>query len=324
MKFKLNGWIFVIFSIIFANFFNPALAMESVADTQGTTLSIPVAMATDNNYFEPTVVSIVSASENANPDTKLRFYIMVTDDFSKENKTIMQKLNEKLSNCEIKIIEMSDTFSNFEKGRWGTAMYYRLKLGSVLKNESKCIYLDSDILVLKDLGEMYRWDIGDNYVAGTPDGFRLCESYASELGIKDMSQYICSGSLLWNLEKVREDNIEEKFEEYLKNISEEGKGLIFPDQDIINIVCYGKIIDMPFKYGAIVGFMYCPKYEKDPYLYRLLEKSNWEDGIKNTVVLHFVGKKPWNSRRVKFSNLWRKYYSDLDRIISKNKVTLNY
>lgn len=313
MKLKLNRWIFIIFSIIIANFLNPALAIGNISDSQNSILSIPIAMATDNNYFEPTLVSIVSASENANTDTKLRFYIMVTNDFSEENKIKIQKLNEKLPNCEIRIIEMSDTFSDFEKGRWGTAMYYRLKLGSVLKNESKCIYLDSDTLVLKDLGEMYRWNIGDNYVAGTPDGFRLCESYAPDLGIADMSQYICSGSLLWNLDKVREDNTEEKFEEYLKNISEEGRRLIFPDQDVINAVCYGKIIDMPFKYGAIVGFMYCPKYEKDPYLYRLIEKSSWEDGMKNTVVLHFVGKKPWNSCRVKFANLWHKYYSDLEK-----------
>lgn len=283
--------------------------------TNGSTY-IPVAMATDNNYVEPTLVSIVSASKNANPDTKLRFYIMVTDDFSKENKTIMQGLNEKLPNCEIKIIEMFNTFSAFEKGRWGTAMYYRLKLASTLTNESKCIYLDGDTLVLGDLSDMYNFDLGENYVAGVPDGYRLFDDYASELGIANMSQYICSGSLLWNLDEIRKDNIEEKFEQFLEKSLVEDKRLFFPDQDTINAVCFGKIIDMPFKYGAIVGFMYCPKYEKDPYLFRLIDKSDWEDSVKNTVVLHFVGKKPWVSRKIKFNGLWHKYHSDLDRIIS--------
>lgn len=311
MKIKSKVRFFAILATIMATLFN--FAVGSSASSQKTNIPIPVAMATDNNYVVPTLVSITSASENANPGTKLRFYIMVTSDFSEENKAKVQKLDEKLSNCEIRIIEMSDTFNDFEKGCWGPAMYYRLKLGSALKDESKCIYLDSDTLVLKDLTDMYNLDIGDNYVAGTPDGFRLCKDHASELGIKNMSQYICSGSLLWNLDKVREDNIEEKFEQFLKKVAEEGKRLIFPDQDVINAVCYGKIMDMPFKYGAIVGFMYCPIYEKDPYLYRLLEKSSWEDGMKNTVVLHFVGKKPWDSRRVKFCNLWYKYYSDLEK-----------
>lgn len=283
-------------------------------DDESPTVSIPIAMATDNNYLVPTLVSIVSASENADPATTLRFYIMVTSDFSEENKSKVQKLNENLANCEITIVDMGDAFKEFEKSNWGTAMYYRLKVGSVLKDEDRCIYLDSDTLVLKDLTEMYNLDIGDNYVAGTPDGFRLCKDHASELEIADMSQYICSGSLLWNLDKLRTDNIEEKFEQFLKRASEKGKKLIFPDQDAINAICYGKIMDMPFRYGAIIGFMYCAKYEKDPYLYKLIDQDNWEDGIKNTVVLHFVGKKPWNFRRVKFGEQWQKYYSDLENV----------
>ncbi len=314
MKRNLKSHILIVFSIIIMILFNTAVEIR--ANNEAAAISIPVAMATDNNYLVPTLVSIVSASENADPTTTLRFYIMVTSDFSEENKSKVQKLNEKLSNCEITIVDMGDAFKEFEKGNWGTAMYYRLNVGSVLKDERKCIYLDSDTLVLKDLTEMYNLDIGDNYIAGTPDGFRLCKDHAGELEIADMSQYICSGSLLWNLDKVRTDNIEEKFEQFLKKSSEKGKKLIFPDQDAINAVCYGKIMDMPFKYGAIIGFMYCPKYEKDPYLYRLIDKDSWEDGMKNTVVFHFVGKKPWNSRRVKFCEQWQKYYSDSEKILN--------
>ncbi len=315
MKRNLKIRFFAVFTVVIVVLFN--LTPQVIAnDDKGPTVSIPVAMATDNNYVVPTLVSIVSASENADPATTLRFYIMVTNDFSEENKSKVQKLNEKLSNCEITIVDMGDAFKEFEKGNWGTAMYYRLKVGSVLKDEDRCIYLDSDTLVLKDLAEMYNLDIGDNYVAGTPDGFRLCKDHANELEIADMSQYICSGSLLWNLAKIREDDVEEKFEQFLKKATEENKRLIFPDQDAINAVCYGKIMDLPFRYGAIIGFMYCPKYEKDPYLYRLIDKDNWEDGMKNTVVLHFVGKKPWDSRRVKFVDQWQKYYSDSEKILN--------
>ena len=100
------------------------------------------------------------------------------------------------------------------------------------------------------------------------------KDYAKDLRITDMSQYICSGSLLWNLDKVRSDHIEEKLEQFFKNSETKNKRLIFPDQDAINAVCYGKIMDMPFRYGAIIGFTYCSEYEKDPYLYRLLGEDN--------------------------------------------------
>ncbi len=314
MKRNLKKRFVIIFAAIMILLANVFLRADANREEKKEISSIPIAMATDNNYVTPTLVSIVSASENASPNTKLRFYIMVTNDFSEENKVKMQKLDEKLENSVITLINMGDAFKEFEKSFWGTAMYYRLKIGSMLKDESKCIYLDSDTLVLKDLTEMFNLDIGENYVAGVLDGYRQCEEHASELEISDMSQYICSGSLVWNLNKVREDIIEEKFEQFLKKATRENKSLIFPDQDAINAVCYRKIMDMPFKYGAIVGLMYCLKYDKDPYLYKLIDRDNWEDGVKNPVVLHFVGKKPWNSHKVKFSDLWEKYYSNLEKM----------
>lgn len=45
--------------------------------------------------------------------------------------------------------------------------YYRLLIGELLPNEiNKCIYLDSDICVCKDLSELFNIDIKDNYLAG--------------------------------------------------------------------------------------------------------------------------------------------------------------
>ena len=104
MKRNLKSHILIVFSIIIMILFNTAVEIR--ANNEAAAISIPVAMATDNNYLVPTLVSIVSASENADPTTTLRFYIMVTSDFSEENKSKVQKLNEKLSNCEITIVDM--------------------------------------------------------------------------------------------------------------------------------------------------------------------------------------------------------------------------
>ncbi len=114
MKRNLKIQFFVVFMAVIVALFN--LTPQVIAnDDKGSTASIPIAMATDNNYVVPTLVSIVSASENANPATMLRFYIMVTSDFSEENKSKVQKLNEDLANCEITLIDMGDAFKDFEK-----------------------------------------------------------------------------------------------------------------------------------------------------------------------------------------------------------------
>ena len=48
--------------------------------------------------------------------------------------------------------------------------YYRLIVADLLPNNwSKCIYLDLDICVCKDLTELFNIDIKDNYIAGVVD-----------------------------------------------------------------------------------------------------------------------------------------------------------
>lgn len=276
--------------------------------SEDKTYEIPIAMATDDNYVMPTLVSITSALKNSNKNTFLNFYILIPGDLSLENKNKFQKLSKNFKNCNITLIDMGEEYANSYKGIWGKAMYYRLALPNLLKNEKKCIYLDSDTLVLKDLQEFYNLNIDEYYLAGVPDGYRLKEEYAKRIGIKDMTNYICSGVLLWNLEKCRQDNIVEKFNEFISQKVDKENVCRFPDQDTINAVCYGKIYDLPFKFGAIVGFLRPNNYKEKPFVYELLSEDNWLDAKNNAVILHFVSIKPWNSSRVKYYHLWKAYF----------------
>jgi len=301
-------------SVVLCIYLFSGASLGTCCAANSETHEIPVAMATDDNYAMPTLVSMISALKNSDKNTFLKFYVLVPNEFSKDNKEKFQKLSKIFKNCSITLITMFEEYTNSYKGRWGKAMFYRLKLPDLLKNEKKCIYLDSDTLVLKDLQEFYNLNIDNYYLAGVPDGYRLKEDYAKEIGIKDMKSYICSGVLLWNLEKCRKDNIVEKFDEFIAQKVDKEKVCRFPDQDTINAVCYGKIYEMPFKFGAIVGFL-CPKnYSDISYVNQILSEDNWLDAKNNTVVLHFVGIKPWKSLRVKFYHLWKsyfKYYNDL-------------
>ena len=276
-------------------------------------------MATDNNYIDITLVSIVSALENANNDTQIKFYIMVTDDFSESNKRKVQKITDTFKNCNIELINMGNSFKEFYLGHWGPAMYYRLKLSSLLKHENKCIYLDGDTLVLKDLKDMYNFDIVGYYVAGVADYYRNYYEYGRNLGISNMDRYICSGVLLWNLDKMREDNVEDKFLQFLKKTSENGKKLLCPDQDIINLVCYDKILDLPFKYGALSGIIGCKRYAGS--LFRILSKKEWLEAKDDPVIVHFAAaKKPWK-RKVIFGDICYKYRDELNNILNNGNTT---
>ena len=114
--------------------------------------TIPIAMAADNNYAYPTLVAMTSVLENAGPNTKYEFHLMVPSDFTEENKSIIKSLEKKYKRCSINIIDMGNDFKNAKNdARITTPAYYRLSLSEILPNVDKIIWLDGDTIVFKDL-----------------------------------------------------------------------------------------------------------------------------------------------------------------------------
>lgn len=269
---------------------------------------IPVAFSTDDNYVLPTIVSITSILENSNKNTKYKFYILVPDDLRNDNSEKLQLIKDKYKNCDMSLINMHNEFKNSEKKSWSTAMYYRLRLSGILPEENKCIYLDGDTIVKKDLSELYNIDISDYYVAGVADDRRAFrKDYGEVIGIDNMQHYICSGVLLWNLEKIRNENIESRFDEFIYKKVDTEKVSECPDQDAINAVCFDKILDIPFKYDVMLHMGIKEPYESSFAAQICFSKEEWEEGSKNPAIIHYTGYKPWKNNSTYFYDEWLKY-----------------
>ena len=79
-------------------------------------------------------------------------------------------------------------------------------------NIDKIYILDTgDLLVIKDLLDAYHWDIKDYLYAGAP-AFGV--GTLAKINNKTFDMYICCGSLLVNVKKVKEEHIYEKFVKY--------------------------------------------------------------------------------------------------------------
>jgi lipopolysaccharide biosynthesis glycosyltransferase len=193
---------------------------------------------------------MVSILENANKNTFYAFYILVSLNFSKKYQNLINKLKYDYK-CIIHFIFIKNLFvKTVRKISYITSTtYYRLLIGDILPEEfEKCIYLDIDICVCKDLSELFNINIGDNYIAGVvaPGYYFAEEKNCKRLNLSSMKQYVNAGMLIMNLKKIREDNMTEKFIELLK------KNYIDRDQDVINVACYGKILTLPPKYNVLV------------------------------------------------------------------------
>ena len=270
--------------------------------------TVPIAMAADNNYTYPTIVSITSLMTTSKSTTHYDIYIMTPGGFAEENKQKLLSLQEKFENrCRINLIDMQDRYKNAnDKGHITTPTYYRLSLPSLLPDLNKAIWIDGDTLIFEDLTEMLNIDMENFYYKGFLD----CNvDGLEEFGIED-DHYICAGVLLINLEKLRQDEMEYKFEKF---IAENNDRLRQHDQTVINAMCNKNTGVLPAKYG-IFNFS---DVERAKTHSKILKAKNrytekeMQTAFEHPAILHYVNK-PWGENEVNRKNLWWEFAAKTD------------
>ena len=220
--------------------------------------AISIAMALDENYLYPTLVSMTSMLENKNKDSKYVYYIMHPGDFSEKSKKTLQSLSAKYSNCVINFIDMENKYKNVKQGHVTTPTYYRLSLPDLLPNVDKIIWMDGDTLIFKDLNEMFNVDMKNYYFKGFLDNaWRFGEDFGVET-----PNYICAGVMVVNLKELRKDDMVKKFSDF---IEENNDKLKQHDQTVINIVCKDKVCKLDPKY-CIFNRHATKKRQKNTYV----------------------------------------------------------
>ncbi len=246
-------------------------------------LTIPVALTSDKNYVPFLYTTILSALEAANRNTFYDFYLIVHPNFSSKNKDRINKLKNNYD-CNINFIDMKNQFDNLG---FCSASWYRLLVADLLPEKyDKCIFLDDDIFVRIDLGEIYNTRLEDNYVAGVLSaGYYIEEKHhCNILKIPSMKYYINTGMMLYNLKQIRKDNITQKF------IEISNKNWPSYDQDVINTICYGKIKILPPKYNTMVRHLFINNVR----LNDLYTKEEIKEAKNNPCLIHYLcEQKPW-------------------------------
>jgi lipopolysaccharide biosynthesis glycosyltransferase len=203
--------------------------------------------------------------------------------------------------CKFVFVNMGDEYKDsFISRNINQVTYYRLKMSSRLPNNvRKCIYMDVDTIVCKDLKELFSVNIDGKYLAGVPDTQR---AYPCDDNIKKFDHYICAGIMLINLSKFREECIEQKFNEYLSRITKP----TYHDQSVINEICYDGIIDLPCKFGLPAYIQPNTLWNDNKYAKKIFSESDWDEGRKNPTIIHYGGIKPWS--RIKTTGFWERWW----------------
>lgn len=240
---------------------------------------IPIFMSAGKTILEPTSVAIASILANTN--SYIKFYILMNtqDAFTKKDKVKLESLKRKFKNFEINYIDIDPV--EFQHLNLSLASYvkidtyFRFLIPEIDKSINKAIYLDCDIIAVKDISELYNEDLEDKLIGAIRNdkrGFmtdRLLD-IVSKTNIKDPYSYFNAGVLLLNCKLMRENNITEKL---FKTAVEWNDKIDFADQDVLNIVFENKYKELSSKYNK--------------YALRL-------KNIEDVNIIHFVGpQKPW-------------------------------
>ena len=270
--------------------------MNNVKNSQ---LTVPIVMYSDDENTPFMYTSIISILEYGDQNTYYTFYLLVPNNFSKNNENIILELYNKYK-CFIHFIYMREILGKplIETSNSTTSQYSYLLIGELLpKNIEKCIFLDVNTCVNKDLSELFNIDMKDNYIAGviSPEYYFNQEHNCKRLNLSSIKQYVNSGVLLLNLKYIRNENLTLKFIE-LSHLNSN-----FTAQDILNVVCYGKIITLPPKYNALVlRFI-----KNNPILIDLYKEENIFEAIDEPYIINYYEKKkPWNSIGIFMEKYW--------------------
>lgn len=252
----------------------------------------------------PTSVAITSIIYNKNKTSNYDIYI-VGHSISNESKNKLKTLETK--QVTINFINTDKKLAyNFGENKYvSQTACLKFYLPELFPNLDKILYLDSDIIVEKDLSELFNTDIKDFYVASVVDfGVSNLKLHFKELNYK-YEKYFNSGVMLLNLKKMRENNITEKLIDYKqKQIN------FYMDQDAFNMVLNPFVKWIDYKYN----FQYClllidgnkkninKIYNADAY--KTLKRKG-----KGATIIHYAYMyKPWLYDIKTITKLFIKYY----------------
>lgn len=269
---------------------------------------LPVVMATDEGYVLPTLVAADSLLSSKDACTTIQLYIIASRETERVMRNPLQRITARHDSPEPRFLPAVDAYdeASLQLPHITSATYYRLALPGMLPEVESCLYLDGDVIVMSDLWEAYCSLSPEDLVAGVrAPGFLdpedACERHRLRLGLPALDTYINAGVLVMNLSLMRELNCANAFDELL------GKSLECQDQDIINIVCYGRIRMLEPRYNVMTKYSpsWEESYDRVASLSKCYKREEWEDACANPCVVHYAGRvKPWCDSRMDSATLW--------------------
>ncbi|WP_407377530.1 glycosyltransferase [Methanobrevibacter sp.] len=267
---------------------------------------INIVFITDEHYLMPTTVTITSLKINRDKFSNYSIFVITTD-LSEESKQKLLSLSEEGFEIILREETLPDSLLKMKqvRGRVRPAAMMKFYLPEIFQHLPKILYLDSDIIIQKDLKPLFDIDISDCYAAVVDDIMSVNgkEYHLKWLNFRE-NAYFNSGVMLLNLDRMRKDNIPFQLFDYRRY------GLNrFTDQDAFNVIFKGDVKYISPYYNLLTCFF---EWESVDFLRDFYHEDfpyDPEERYRKATILHFGDtQKPWKYDIGYLSELYKSYY----------------
>ena len=168
---------------------------------------INIATACDNAYVQHTAVFLKSLFAK-NPNINFRIFIFVPDNFL-QRESLERNLGSHSKYLKFLQTDLSKTETLKIVNHVTPTTYFRLFIDSLVPaHVDRIIYLNSDILIMGTLEELWTTDLGNNVIAAVADSMQDTNpSVREQIGLAPTAHYFNAGVLLIDLSRWRKEKI---------------------------------------------------------------------------------------------------------------------
>lgn len=272
---------------------------EEVAPVEYQEKTVPIVLAANQKYVPILYTCVQTVIDHAARNERYHIFILHTDIEDASRSKIIQDLSA--DNVEISFLNVNRKVAGYvleAKEHITTETFYRFLILDFFREYPKVVYLDCDMVICRDIAELYYTDMGNNLIAAVPDAdfagqCNMKDSdmrqYCKEvLNMEDPFRYFQAGVLLINVPEMRKlITVPELFRMADTGIYR------FSDQDILNIVCKDRVHYLDMAWNMITDcdhFRWQQVIKHAPYY--ILDA--YETARKNPYIIHYAGfLKPW-------------------------------
>jgi lipopolysaccharide biosynthesis glycosyltransferase len=267
--------------------------------------TIPIVACTDSNYVPQMSALLASICENTDAGRPIQFVILQTGLTRHESESLQRAVSQR-KNLTLNFIDMADAFSEVTMSSFFTrTTLFRLRLADLLPNHQKVLFLDTDMIALRDLAPLYDSDVEGYLVAAVPDlimrsfmslgirtdyktGHKTAHQYVSDnLKLGDRTRdYFQAGTIVINLSEMRKAHQSPAMIADIKT-----SPYWFFDQDILNKHCRGRVKFLDHRWNVT--------YMDEAHLAALTnsDREKHRRSNEDAAVIHYAGAyKPWQTR----------------------------